>query len=193
MKKLILYYDYQKTNKVKIEDLAIYIYQNLPLFIAEWGSDNVAIYMDIDTKTALKDIGIESDCIKTSFQPLDNQTHTMRWLSIMAMQTESFQIIPIDKKAIKRGGDALEVGQLQKIENNPVLSKYGIEQTGGLCGGDILAIPDASITRDAYCDARDIIQEHEITDESEIANIMGSMLYKSAIDKNIEIIKTIQK
>lgn len=191
MKKLIQYYDSQKSNKLKLEDLAIYLYSAIPEHIANFGENNVAIYMDKESKETLKTMGIDHHCIKYNFQPLDNQCHSMRWLSIMAMQTESFQILPLDKKSVKKDGNYLMVGVLQKLDNNPVLFKYNIPQTGGIIGGDTLAIPDASITRDAYCDAREIIQENDITDENEIANLMGAFLYKSAIDKGIEIVKNV--
>ena len=189
MKRLIQYYDSKKSNKLSLEDLAIYLHHAIPSHIGMFGDDNYAIYTDVESKDALKTLGVEHDCIKYNFQPLDDGCHTLRWLSIMAMMTEPFQIYPLESNCEKRDSENLEVAQLVQVPYNPILAKYGIEQTGGLCGGDILAIPDASITCDAYVNARDIIQEHDITDESEIANIMGSMLYKSAIDKGIVITK----
>jgi hypothetical protein len=189
MKKLIQFYDINKPNQISIDDLAIDLYQTLPYHRTLFGDDNVAVYMDLESKQKLIDIGIDCTCIKTNFQPLDNQFHSFRWLSIMAMQTESFQICPIEVKVDKRDGDKLEIEQLILAPYLPVLDKYNIEQTGGICGGDIISVPNARLTMTAYADARNVIYDNEITDESEIQQLMGAFLYKTAIDMGIEIIK----
>ena len=107
----------------------------------------------------------------------------------MAMQTEPFQICPIGAKIYKRKTADIEVSQLVIAPYIPVLAKYGLEQTGGLAGGDIISVPNAFVTMQAYADARDVIFENEITDEAEIQQLMGAFLYKAANNMNVNITK----
>lgn len=189
MKRLIQYYDSKKSNKLSLEDLAIYLYHAIPSHIGMFGDGNYAIYMDVISKDALKTLGIEHDCIKYNFQPLDDGCHTLRWLSIMAMMTEPYQICPLDMTVENRHTDNLEVSQLIIAPFIPVLDKYGIPQTGGMCGGDIISVPNAILTMTAYASARDVIHENEITDEAEIQQLMGAFLFKTAKEMNIVIVK----
>lgn len=189
MKRLIQYYDSKKSNKLSLEDLAIYLYHAIPSHIEMFGDGNYAIYMDVESKDALKTLGIEHDCIKHNFQPLDDGCHTLRWLSIMAMMTEPFQIYPLESNCEKRDSENLEVAQLVIAPYIPVLAKYGLEQTGGLAGGDIISVCNAFVTMQAYADARDVIYDNEITDEAEIQQLMGAFLYKTANEMNIKILK----
>ena len=189
MKRLIQYYDSKKSNKLSLEDLAIYLYHAIPSHIEMFGDGNYAIYMDVESKDALKTLGIEHDCIKYNFQPLDDGCHTLRWLSIMAMMTEPFQIYPLESNCENRETDKIEVSQLVIAPYIPVLAKYGLEQTGGLAGGDIISVPNAFVTMQAYASARDVIYENEITDESEIQQLMGAFLFKTAKEMNIVIVK----
>ena len=108
---------------------------------------------------------------------------------MMAMQTESFQICPIGTKVENRNNDKIEVSQLIIAPFIPVLDKYGIPQTGGICGGDIISVPNAIVTMQAYADARNVIHENEITDEAEIQQLMGAFLFKTTKAMNIEIVK----
>lgn len=189
MKRLIQYYDSKKSNKLSLEDLAIYLHHAIQSHIGMFGDGNYAIYTDVETKDALKTLGIEHDCIKYNFQPLDDGCHTLRWLSIMAMMTEPFQIYPLDMTIENRHTDNLEVSQLIIAPYIPVLDKYGIPQTGGICGGDIISVPNAILTMTAYASARDAIHENEITDEAEIQQLMGAFLFKTAKEMNIVIVK----
>ena len=189
MKRLIQYYDSKKSNKLSIEDLAIYLHHAIPSHIDMFGDDNYAIYTDVESKDALKTLGIEHDCIKYNFQPLDDGCHTLRWLSIIAMMTEPFQIYPLESNCEKRDNDKIEVSQLVIAPYIPVLAKYNLEQTGGMAGGDIISVCNASVTMQAYEDARDVIYGNEITDESEIQQIMGAFLFKTAKEMNIVIVK----
>lgn len=189
MRKLIQFYDINKPNQIDINDLAIDLSQTLPYHREQFGDDNVAIYMDESIKAELSIMSIDCTCIKVNFVPLDNHYHTMRWLSMMAMQTESFQICPIGVKVEMRNTNRIEVSQLVIAPFIPVLAKYGIAQTGGLAGGDIISVCDASVTMQAYSDARDVIQLNDITNEVEIQQLMGAMLYRSAKEMNIEIVK----
>ena len=188
MKRFIQFYDIYP-NQISITDLAIELSRTLPYHREQFGDDNVAIYMDEAIKDELVTLGIDCKCIKTNFVPLDDVCHSMRWLSIIAMQTESFQICPIGTKVENRNTNKIEVSQLVIAPYIPVLSKYGLEQTGGLAGGDIISVCNAFVTMQAYADAREIIQENEITDESEIQQLMGAFLFKTAKAMNIEIVK----
>lgn len=189
MKKLIQYYDISKPTQISVTDLVIDLAQTLPYHREQFGDENVAIYMDESVKTELIEMGIDCECIKTNFVPLDNHYHTMRWLSMMAMQTESFQICPIGVKVEMRNTNRIEVSQLVIAPFIPVLAKYGIAQTGGLAGGDIISVCDASVTMQAYSYARDVIQTNDITNEQEIQQLMGAILYRTAKEMNIEIVK----
>lgn len=185
MKRFIQYYD--KT--MPIEDLAIELYKSIPYHKQQFGEENMAIYMDAESLDALTSLGIDCECVKTNFQPLDNHYHSMRWLSMMAMQTEPFQICPLDMTVENRHTDNLEVSQLIIAPFIPVLDKYGIPQTGGICGGDIISVPNAVLTMTAYASARDVIYDNEITDEAEIQQLMGAFLFKTAKEMNIVIVK----
>ena len=185
LKRFIQYYD--KT--MPIEDVAIELYRSIPYHKQQFGAENMAIYMDAASRDALAGLVIDCGCVKTNFVPLDNQNHSMRWLSIMAMQTEPFQICPLDAMIENRKTDNLEVSQLIIAPFIPVLDKYGIQQTGGMCGGDIISVPNAVLTMTAYASARDVIYGNEITDESEIQQIMGAFLYKTSIVMNIDTVK----
>ena len=185
MKRFIQYYD--KT--MPIEDLAIELYKSIPYHKQQFGAENMAIYMDAESRDALASLGIDCECVKTNFQPLDNHYHSMRWLSMMAMQTEPYQICPLDMTVENRNTDKIEVSQLIIAPYIPVLAKYNLEQTGGMAGGDIISVCNAFVTMQAYADAREIIQENKITDEQEIQQLMGAMLYKTAKAMNIEIVK----
>ena len=188
MKRFIQFYDIYP-NQISITDLAIELSRTLPYHREQFGDDNVAIYMDQSVKDELITLGIDCKCIKTNFVPLDDVCHSMRWLSIIAMQTESFQICPIGTKVENRNTDKIEVSQLIIAPYIPVLAKYGLEQTGGICGGDIISVPNAILTMTAYASARDVIHENEITDEAEIQQLMGAFLFKTAREMNIEIVK----
>ena len=189
MRKIIQYYDRAKAGQISVDDLAIELYRSLPLHKARFGAQNVAVYVDPQTKTELEALGISDPCIKDGFTPLENDCHTLRWLSIMAVQVEPFQICPLDTVSELRETDSLEVRQLIITPYIPVLAKYGLEQTGGLAGGDIINVPSAYITMQAFAEAREIIQENEITDEQEIQQLMGAFLFKTAKEMNIVITK----
>lgn len=188
MKRFMQFYDIYP-NQISITDLAIELSRTLPYHREQFGDDNVAIYMDKAIKDELVTLGIDCKCIKTNFVPLDDVCHSMRWLSIIAMQTESFQICPLDMTVENRRTDNLEVSQLIIAPFIPVLDKYGIPQTGGICGGDIISVPNAILTMTAYASARDVIYENEITDEAEIQQLMGAFLFKTAKEMNIVIVK----
>ena len=189
MRKMLQYYDRAKAGQISVVDLAIELSRNLPIHKSRFGAENVAVYVDPQTKQELIELGIDCPCIKDGFVPLENDCHTLRWLSIMAMQTEPFQICPLDQISDRRDTDCLEVRNLYLVPFIPALEKYGIEQTGGMAGGDIINVPDAYITMSAFAEARNIIQDNEITDESEIQQLMGAMLYKVANEMQITITK----
>ena len=184
----IQYIDREKVG-FDVHNIAIDLSQTLPHHKEQFGVGNVAIYTDDQTKAELAALGIDCECIRCNFVPLDNHYHSMRWLSIMAMQTEPFQICPIGAKIYKRETTDIEVSQLVIAPYIPVLAKYGLEQTGGLAGGDIITVPNAFVTMQAYAYARDVIYENEITDEAEIQQLMGAFLFKAANDMNINITK----
>ena len=188
MKRFIQFYDIYP-NQISIIDLAIELSRTLPYHREQFGDNNVAIYIDQSVKDELITLGIDCKCIKTNFVPLDDVCHSMRWLSIMAMQTESFQICPIGKTIENRETDKIEVSQLVIAPYIPVLAKYNLEQTGGLAGGDIISVPNAFVTMQAYADARNVIFENDITDEAEIQQLMGAFLFKTANEMNIKILK----
>lgn len=54
MKRLIQYYDSKKSNKLSLEDLAIYLYHAQLSHIEMFGDGNYAIYMDVEAKTRWK-------------------------------------------------------------------------------------------------------------------------------------------
>lgn len=188
MRHFIQYIDREKSG-FDVYNVAIGISQTLPHHKEQFGVGNVAIYTDSQTKAELAALGIDCECIRCNFVPLDNHYHSMRWLSIMAMQTEPFQICPIGAKINKRETEDIEVSQLVIAPYIPVLAKYGLEQTGGLAGGDIISVPNAFVTMQAYAEARDVIFENEITDEADIQQLMGAYLYKTAREMNINITK----
>ena len=90
---------------------------------------------------------------------------------------------------MKNSSFKIEVSQLVIAPYIPVLAKYGLEQTGGLAGGDIISVCNAFVTMQAYADARNVIYDNEITDEAEIQQLMGAFLFKTAKEMNIEIVK----
>jgi len=189
MRKMLQYYDRDKAGQMSVVDLAIELSQSLPIHKERFGAQNVAIYVDPQTKAELIDLGIDDPCIKDGFTPLESDCHTLRWLSIMAMQVEPFQICPLDQTAELRITDALEVRQLYRLPFIPVLAKYSIEQAGGMAGGDIINIPNAYISTQAFAEARNVIQDNEITDEAEIQQLMGAMLYRVANETGTLIVQ----
>jgi hypothetical protein len=179
---MIQYYDRNKENQISIEDFAIDLYVTLPIMFNEFGEDFVFIYTDDFTKEELKNIGIDVSRIFTP-NPPETKSHTMRWLSILAIMTQPFQICPIGTTVKKIDDDYLTVETFSVIPFNPILAKYKIEQTGGLCGGDILSVNDNYTMLQAYIEARDIINNNDDITEQEVQVIMGSLLYKYC-DKN---------
>lgn len=188
MKKLIHYYDRTKAG-ADTANLAIYIGQNINYYVDTWGADNVAIYTDSATADELAALGIVSPCIKTGFKPPDNQCHSMRLLSVLSMQTEPFQTASFDERAEMCDSLNLEVESLQMLTYNNVLDKYAIQQTGGVCIGNIMSVPDVSIIYDTYIRVCDIIEKNNITNEQDIDSIIGALLYYASEKKGFSITK----
>ena len=190
MRYAIQYYDREKENQISVIDFGLDLYSSLPILKQEFGEDYVFIYTDVDTKSELNNLGFDVSRIFTP-DPLEHSSHTMRWLSIMAQFTLPFQIFPIGTKILKHDVNYIEVESINIIPYNPILQKYGIEQTGGVVGGDIINIPNTDMMRDTYVEARDIVNNIisniiEIT-EYEIQVIFGSLFYKYANIYKIEI------
>ena len=190
MRYAIQYYDREKENQISVMDFGLDLYSSLPFLKQEFGEDYVFIYTDINTKSELIEFGFDVSRIFTP-EPLEQSSHTMRWLSIMAQFTLPFQIFPIGSKISKHGVNYIEVQTINIVEFNPILQKFGIEQTGGVVGGDIINITNNDMMRDTYIEARDIVNNiisnnNEIT-EYEIQIIFGSLFYKYANIYKIEI------
>lgn len=190
MRYAIQYYDKNKENQLSVMDFGLDLYNSLPYLKQEFGEEFIFIYTDCDTKNELIEFGFDVSRIFTP-SPLEDSSHTMRWLSIMAQFTLPFQISPIGTKIKKHDVDYIEVQSINIIPFNPILAKFGLEQSGGVVGGDIINIPDTNMMRDTYIEARDIINNIlynniEIS-EYEIQVIFGSMLYKYAKNYGIEI------
>lgn len=190
MRYAIQYYDKAKENQISVMDFGLDIYSSLPILKQEFGEDYIFIYTDVDTKSELIEFGFDVSRIFTPNTP-EHTSHTMRWLSIMAQFTLPFQICPIGTKIFKHDVNYIEVQTINIIEFNPILQKYGIEQTGGCVGGDIINIPNTDMMRDSYIEARDIVNDiinnnNEIT-EYEIQVIFGSLFYKYANIYKIQI------
>lgn len=134
--------------------------------------------MDKAIKDELVTLGIDCKCIKTNFVLLDDHYHSMRWLSMMAMQTEVSRSVQSSSTIENRETDKIEVSQLVIAPYIPVLAKYNLEQTGGMAGGDIISVCNAFVTMQAYASARDVIYDNVITDEAEIQQIMGAFCLK---------------
>lgn len=191
MRYIIQYYDKNKENQISVTDLGLDLYSAIPKLKLEFGEEFVFIYTDTETKLELSELGFDTSRIFTP-EPLEKSSHTMRWLSIMAQFTLPFQISPIGATIKKHDVGYIEVEFINIILYNPILVKYGIEQTGGAVGGDIINIPNNNMMIDVYVEARDIINsilgndENNIT-EYEIQVIFGSIMYKYAKIHNIEI------
>lgn len=187
----IQYYDSKKHGQQSVEDFAIDLHITLPKMYAEFGNENVFIHTDAETKQKLEVLGADTSRVFTQTHPED-LNHTMRWLSIMSIITVPFQITPIGTFVGKLPNDCMTVMSVKKIPFIPVLAKYGIEQTGGVCGGDILGMCDINVMLNAFISARDIITNEENIEtitEAECQVIMGAMLYKSATEAGINITK----
>ena len=158
---MVKYYDRDKVGQISVMDFGLLLYQQYPYFVEQFGADKFQVLTDELTRSELAAYGFDVSYVY-AFTPCENTTHYMKWFSTLSIVTQPFQVCPLEETVPKRDGNVLECEQIILTDNNPILTKWGIPQTGGVCVGDTLNSPNYNMFHWAYLEAREYINANVI-------------------------------